>query len=226
MGDNTTPHIAKDYDTKIEKTIPFYSSFHNETLELIEVINSNPNTWLDTGCGTGMLVSRAVTCFKNTYFVLADPSEAMINIAKEKFSEERNLNLEYLLAGTQDIDYPQESFEVITAIQSHHYLDFDTRVKATANSFRMLRNGGIYITFENVKPNTEKAIGISLQRWKQYQQRQGKSLDEVAAHIKRFGVEYFPLTISEHIALLNNSGFSTVEIFWFSNMQAGFDAIK
>ena len=53
-----------------------------------------------------------------------------------------------------------------------------------------------------------------------------KTVKEVDAHIQRFGVEYFPITISEHLRLLKECGFSTVEILWVSYMQAGFYAIK
>lgn len=226
MGDNKTPHLAKEYDTKIAKTIPFYNLFHDETLSLIEVVKPNPGVWLDTGCGTGTLVSKAVKCFKNTRFILADPSEAILNIAKEKLSGDEKLKIEYLLTGTQDINYSQGSFDVITAIQAHHYLDFDTRKKATVNCFMMLKEGGIYITFENIKPKTETGIRIGLEQWQQFQLGQGKSMEEVEGHIKRFGVEYFPIPIDRHVSLLQDVGFSTVEILWVSRMQAGFYAIK
>ncbi|MGD0231966.1 MAG: hypothetical protein ABSC19_16690 [Syntrophorhabdales bacterium] len=45
-------------------------------------------------------------------------------------------------------------------------------------------------------------------------------------HRSRFGKSYFPITIAEHLELLRATGFSTVEIFWLSHMQAGFYAIK
>ena len=169
---------------------------------------------------------KAVKCFENTRFVLADPSEAMLCIAKEKFSGCDKLKVEYLLAGTHDINCLQGSFDVITAIQAHHYLDTETRKKATVNCFRMLKDDGIYITFEISRPNTEKAIQIGLKQWQQFQLKQGKSIEDVKGHIKRFGVEYFPISIERHISLLHEVGFSTVEILWTSRMQAGFYAIK
>jgi tRNA (cmo5U34)-methyltransferase len=48
----------------------------------------------------------------------------------------------------------------------------------------------------------------------------------VVEHRKRFGANYFPLTVQEHLELYYRIGFSTVELFWYSYMQAGFFAIK
>jgi tRNA (cmo5U34)-methyltransferase len=45
-------------------------------------------------------------------------------------------------------------------------------------------------------------------------------------HTKRFNSEYFPITVKEHLELLKETGFQTVELFWRSHVQAGFYAIK
>jgi tRNA (cmo5U34)-methyltransferase len=39
-------------------------------------------------------------------------------------------------------------------------------------------------------------------------------------------LEYFPITVEEHLDLLRNCGFGAVEMFWYSYMQAGFYCIK
>jgi tRNA (cmo5U34)-methyltransferase len=55
---------------------------------------------------------------------------------------------------------------------------------------------------------------------------QGKSREETEGHISRYGKDYFPITIEEHLRLLRESGFRVVEMLWFSNTQAGFWAMK
>lgn len=64
------------------------------------------------------------------------------------------------------------------------------------------------------------------EKWKNDQIKQGKSREESRRHIERFGKEYFPITLPEHMELMRNCGFKVVEIVWLSNMQVGFWGMK
>ncbi len=86
--------------------------------------------------------------------------------------------------------------------------------------------GGIYIVFENIRPESDKGIEIGLKRWGEFQMAQGKSIDDAKKHMSRFDNQYFPIRINEHIEIMKKAGFKTVELFWMSNMQAGFYGIK
>ncbi|MGZ7043025.1 MAG: class I SAM-dependent methyltransferase, partial [Methanobacterium sp.] len=100
------------------------------------------------------------------------------------------------------------------------------RYKATDSCFNLLNENGVFVTFENIKPLTEKGIQIGKEYWKNFQISEGREIKEAENNLNRFNVEYFPITIEEHISLLKNSGFSVVEMFWYSYMQAGFYCIK
>jgi tRNA (cmo5U34)-methyltransferase len=225
MNDNTTAHTAREYDSKIEKTMPRYKDIHEQTLDLIRVHNDKPKNWLDTGCGTGNMADKILTLFPGIRLVLADPSGDMINITRNKL-EGLQKQVRMVTAATQDLTETEGSFDVITAIMCHHYLDAAARETATENCFRMLNKGGIYINFESICPASEAGIKLGLQRWKNFQMQSGKSEEEAAAHIARFGKEYYPIGIEEHLQLLRKAGFTCVEILWASYMQAGFYAIK
>ncbi len=226
MSDNKTPHSSSEYDLKVRKTIPFYEYFHRETIDLVRSINPNARKWLDTGCGTGYLVKKAIKVFDNCSFVLADPSGEMMGEAKERLKDHKNI--EYLSPiKTEDINITgRENYDVVTAIQTHHYLNREDRIKATRNCYNLLRDGGIYVVFENIRPENDAALNIQLERWMNFQLIKGRSRKDVNAHRKRFGVKYFPIKVSEHFKLLNSIGFRTVEILWLSYLQAGFFCIK
>jgi len=89
-----------------------------------------------------------------------------------------------------------------------------------------LKESGLYITFENIRPLTEEGVDIGKRYWENFQLAQGKDPEEVQNHLARFDVEYFPLTVEEHLKLLRKTGFRIVEPFWYSYMQAGFYSIK
>jgi len=67
---------------------------------------------------------------------------------------------------------------------------------------------------------------IGKRRWGRFQKANGRTVTDVEAHLARFDTEYFPITVEEHLDLLRRSGFETVELLWYSNIQAGFYCVK
>jgi len=226
--DNSSSHGSEDYDLDITKTIPYYESFHNESLKLIRTILNEPGIWLDTGCGTGTLVQKALEEFNGTFFILADPSVEMLNKARIKLVKYPHERFEFLKpTETGKIVLENDCKpNVITAIQSHHYMSVDERFEATKICYRLLDDNGVYITFENIRPNSPEGLEIGMDYWKNFQTSSGRDSKTVEMHLNRFDVEYFPIKIDEHISLLKKSGFRVVEIFWISYMHAGFYCIK
>jgi tRNA (cmo5U34)-methyltransferase len=227
-NDNATPHGAGEYDEKVHKVVPFYETFHAETTALIRAAKPSPGLWLDTGCGTGFLVEKALGEFPETKFLLADPSEAMLEEAKARLGAFIPDRVEILAPAPTGglVGALNGPVDVITAIQSHHYLDREGRRAATWACFEMLAPGGLYVTFENVRPLTQRGVEVALSRMRAFQVSRGLSAEFAEGHAGRFDTAYFPLTVEEHLALLRETGFSTVELLWYSVMQAGFYAVK
>ncbi len=229
QSDNTTPHKSSDYDRKVRQTIPFYETMHLEVVDLVREVKPDVACWLDTGCGTGYLVEIALPIFPQTLFLLADPSEAMLQQAAKRLQGVSGTQLQFLQpVGSKELasQIGAVAPQVVTAIQCHHYLEPPERREAVQSCYRVLEDDGLFITFENITPCTERGVQIGLGRWKRFQTEQGRSLMTVENHLKRFGVNYFPITAGEHIELLQAIGFRVVELFWLSQMQAGFYAIK
>ena len=222
MADNKTPLNAMEYDIKINQTIPYYTDFHMQAIDVVRNMNYKSIHWLDTGCGTGRLALKAAQEFTNAKFLLADPSLEMILQAKENT---KGIAAEFLVECTQQFDFDNE-FNVVTAIQAHHYLKEEERILATEKIYRAITPGGIYISFENIIPENEYLKALELSRWGKYQIRQGKNEEEVEAHKARCGVNYFPLTVKKHMELLNDADFKYVNVFWLSYMQMGIYGIK
>lgn len=228
LFDNTTPHLSKEYDTQILNTIPYYDCFHREIIHMVQTLNSHPAIWLDTGAGTGTMITHCIDVFPDTQFLLADPSEEMLRVAQNKLSEYDTNRVQYLPpVTTQGITLsPSLRPDVITAVQSHHYLTGEERATATKVCYELLLKDGIFITFENIRPFTEQGIMNGKKIWSNYQISRCKSEEQVRKHIERFDSEYFPITVEEHLQLYRECGFRVVELFWYSYMQAGFYCIK
>ena len=206
--------------------MPYYEAFHQESINVVKALDIVPAYWLDTGCGTGMLVEQASLLFPQTTFLLADPSTAMLQQAAEKLAGTPHIRF---LAPTSTQDLVLDgcgAVDIVTAILCHHYLTPTERARAAARCHALLAEGGVYITFENIRPASERGIAIGKQYWMNFQIAQGKTPQEAEKHLQRFDTLFFPITVDEHRALLHASGFRVVELCWYSYQQAGFYAIK
>ena len=224
MIDNSTPLSSQEYDANIENTVPFYSEFYKQTIDLVKSFHIYEGKWLDTGCGTGTFLFEVIKVFPLFQYVLCDPSKEMILQAKKKLAEVKT-ELTFRVCGSQQLKYNSE-FDIITAIQSQHYLPFDDRVLATRRCYDALKENGVVIFFENFAPKSERSKSIVMERWGRYQKSHGKSDVKIRQHQQRYGTNYLPITLDEHFKLLSEAGYKTMDIFWLSYMQAGFYAIK
>ena len=226
--DNTTPFDAAQYAQGIQSTMPFYDVFHAQIIDLVRTVKPDVRTWLDTGCGDGGLIEKAWPHFPGATFYAADPADSMLSEAKARLKSIPQRNLVMVgAAGTEDLELGKGvQPEIISAILSHHYLDRDGRRRATKKCFDLLAENGVYITFENIHPDTSEGLGIGLDRWKRFQIAEGREPETVEKHVSRFNRSYFPITREEHLSLLRESGFRVAEPFWLSYLQGGFYAIK
>jgi tRNA (cmo5U34)-methyltransferase len=227
--DNTTPFNAKTYDRQVRTVIPFYDMLVTEVLDVVTALKPAPTVWLDTGCGTGYLVEKALAMFPTTQFVLSDPSENMMEGAKTRLQSIRDGRASYLpptrsenLALFKDELKPQ----VITAILCHHYLQADERVTATKTCFDLLEPGGVYVTVEHTATLSDAARNTNMTRWRRFQMAQGRSAADTEKHLQRYGTDYFPISAAAHIKLLKEVGFKTAEVYWSSFVDTGFYAVK
>jgi tRNA (cmo5U34)-methyltransferase len=225
--DNSTPYKASEYDAKVRQTIPYYETIHKEVLRLVQLIKPDVNRWVDTGCGTGCLVEQALAEFPRCRFVLADPAESMLVEARKRLAAAQEWVTILPTADSAELmsRIGRGTADVITAIQCHHYLPHG-RLKALQSCFEVLKPGGLIVTFEHVAPRTPEGLSIGLTGWKSFLIAQGRTEEEADKNLARYGKEFFPIKIDQHLQLLTEAGFGISELFWFSRMQAGFYAIK
>lgn len=222
MNDHTTAFNAEEYDKKIKMALPFYEDFFNQISDIINTQFHSLVSWLDIGCGTGKMEEVAFNKCNTKRLVATDISKEMTEMTSERFSDK---NIEVITSSIEDLNL-SEKFDVITSVQVFHYLQKQKRIEAIKKCFDLLNDNGILISFENFAPNSETSKKIFLERWKAYQQSQGKSANEANKHISRYNKGYFPITIEEHLKVFRKCGFKYVDVFWVSNMQVGIMGIK
>lgn len=224
LNDNFSAYNSDNYDDEIKRTLPYYEEFYNQ---ITDVVNSfKPSTlkltWLDVGCGTGKMAEVAFKRANINRFVFCDCSEEMLEIAQSRF-EFPNTN--FIVSRAEELEF-HNTFDVVTAIQVNHYLNKEERIRAIEKCYNALKKDGMFISFENFAPNSELGKQLYLNRWKSFQQEQGKSSSQSESHIKRYNKDYFPISIPEHLKVMEDCGFKAVEILWLSYMQVGLLGIK
>lgn len=222
MNDNTSAFNALEYDERIKKTLPYYEEFYKQVIDVVKTQFNKSLAWLDVGCGTGKMAEIALRTVAIEKFIFCDSSVNMIEIAKRRFESK---NTEFIASSILNL-CTNTHFDVITAIQVFHYFERKERIQAIKQCYEMLYAKGIFITFENFAPHSEAGKKLLLERWKSYQLSQGKDIAECNRHIDRYGKEYFPISILEHLEVMEQCGFKNVEIIWVSNMQVGLLGIK
>ncbi len=91
---------------------------------------------LDLGTGTGVL-PRNMYHYGAEWFG-TDISENQI-LQAERLSEESSMRIQYKVVAAEDIDFPNHTFDVITACQCFFYFDHK---KAMPKLFHMLKKDG------------------------------------------------------------------------------------
>ena len=222
MKDNRSAYNSNIYDDRIINVLPYYREYHGQIMDLVKAIGYKEPDWLDTGCGTGTLAERVLAERDDVRFTLCDPSEKMLAEAKGKLA---GRDIRFFNISSQQIIF-ESAFDVVTAVQCHHYLQPGERRDAVEKCYRALRENGVFITFENIRMSTEESDAIALSRWAQFLADHGNSAEDVQMHLNRRGIEVFPITIEEHIKLLRECGFRSINLIWTSYLQAGFWAMK
>ena len=214
MKDNKSSYNSTVYDSNIINVLPYYTEFHSQVIDMAKMISTEKKG--------RTLALRALEELPGIEFTLCDPSEWMLEIAKEKL---RGKDIRFNVAASDALTYENE-FDIVTAIQSHHYYDIETRNIAVKKCFNALKKDGIFMTFENIRMSAEESDAIALDRWGQFLLDHGWTPGGVKAHQARRGVEMFPITIEQHLKMLKEAGFKSADILWVSYMQAGFWAVK
>ncbi len=222
MQDNKSAYNAAKYDGHIANVLPYYNEYHAQVIDLVKATGIRSPKWLDSGCGTGTLALRALESDPDIRFTLCDPSENMLGEAKAKLA---GYDIRFMNVSSDALPFKDE-FDVVTAIQSHHYYGFEERETAVRHCFDALRSSGIFVTFENVRMSEDISDELALKRWVSFLRQHGNSEEDVQMQLGRRGTEVLPITVGQHLEMLKRCGFRSVDVLWASYLQAGFWAVK
>lgn len=141
---------SKIYD---ETNTAYYSKYPKISCKDVaeRLKNTEFQTMLDVGCGTGYLIDILQKQRAADYHGL-DLSPEMLKVAKSKLSDSVVLTEGY----SDKLPYQDNTFDVVTCIQSFHH--YPKPEKAMTEAYRVLKPGGLYILSDTGMGNYPKFI--------------------------------------------------------------------
>ncbi|MBE0538314.1 MAG: methyltransferase domain-containing protein [Ignavibacterium sp.] len=110
---------------------------------------------LDVGCGDGKVTVEIAELVTEGKVLGVDNSEAMINLAKEKFPHSKYPNLYFKVLDAKELNFNEE-FDVIVSNAALHWVD--DHIKVLKGMYNSLKNGGRIILQMGAKGNVPEAF--------------------------------------------------------------------
>ncbi|MDZ7659738.1 class I SAM-dependent methyltransferase [Fodinibius sp.] len=141
MADSTITHYnrkAANYEQKWHKYLE-----HTHQSLIKHIVIESSDVILDISGGTGLLAKNLVDQnYSFTYFVINDPSEEMLSIARQRFSDKPIISFKN--QKVQDLSYPQNYFTKIICLNSFHF--YEKQDQVLNRFYKLLKPGGkLYI---------------------------------------------------------------------------------
>jgi ubiquinone/menaquinone biosynthesis C-methylase UbiE len=153
---------------------------------------------LDIGTGTGV-VPRNMYHY-GAEWTGADISENQIAQAK-MLAQSSGMNIDFVVSATEKLDFPDETFDVITACQCFFYFDYDVVIPKLA---RLLKKGGrLVILFMAWLPDEDKIAGESERLVLRYNPKwTGGGYTRQPVFVPEIAKEYFDIEHAEDYDLM------------------------
>lgn len=160
-----TENLAETYLEGVRSAIPFAHEEIEILLRIIKSVTPNFNSFLDLGCGDGVLGKTLLTNKPQSKGVFMDFSEPMIKAATVNCQEYKNQTI-FAVQDIGDINWldhisKELPVDVVVSGFAIHHQDDNNKKRIYRDIFdRVLKPGGIFLNLEQVKSATPQIESI------------------------------------------------------------------
>ena len=136
---------SKEYDGNRKNFIPCFDDYYEATTSFIASNIAQPKRILDLGAGTGLLSYYWYQHFPKTEYVLVDIAGDMLDIAKKRFLDLKNISYE-----TSDYSkqFPTGEYDCIISALSIHHLEHEDKERLFSHIYDRLPDNGIFVNYD------------------------------------------------------------------------------
>jgi tRNA (cmo5U34)-methyltransferase len=232
-----TSEAAEAFDKAAEYIHPRYLTVQEQVLRQIPFDASADFHLVDLGAGSGRLVERVLTLFRNSRATLVDQSEPFLAIAERRLHQFGDRAT--LLQRRLQEDWPsalRSPPSAVTSMSAIHHLDAAEKQSLFARCHEVLAPGGVFINGDEYRPETDADYLAALHWWME-QKEAAEARGQIPAtfrpvfeawydrNIRRFGEpkqsgDDCLETVAAQIDRLKTAGFADIKCTWAEKLWA------
>ena len=217
--------VSKNFDTHVRKSVPLYEEVQKEVVEMSEWFVRDNSTIYDLGASTGETISLLLQKHhrkKNVRYIGVEESQAMIEIARKKRNSE---TVQFLQQDIADIN-EFSNVDLILSLYTLQFLPLWKRKQVLQRIYKGLVEGGAFILVEKIRAENSMFEDIWTDLYWDFKQDSGLNEQQVIKKSQSLRGVLMPLTLSENLRLLSDTGFQCMDTFIKWNNFAGIIAVK
>lgn len=200
---------AQAYDKDRKAIIPNFDVYYGTLVQLADTKNNSPRI-LDLGAGTGLLTQLLWKKHPRAQFQLVDMSQEMLNIAKNRFSGQKNF--EYVNNDYLKYDFGG-LFDIIVSSLSIHHLNHENIESLYQKIYDHLKPDGIFLNADQVIGPSPYSENIYKENWLEVIDNACLQEDDKKIILERMEFDN-PATLEDNIKWLKKAGFNDVDVYY------------
>jgi tRNA (cmo5U34)-methyltransferase len=206
---------SPDYGGSMARWIPEHDYAQQLLVDALRLHLPARARVLDLGAGTGRVSRLVLEAFEDCHVTLVDFSEAMLKEAPGKLAAHAGR------FGVQLGDFfdpglalPTGAFDTVVSVfavcHGRGVADYQRLYQRIS---RWLKPGGLFLCCDHVLGDSAAFTLLNVAGWRAYMERE-QSRESAQAGIRSTYDEDSPLPLRQHLDLLREAGFETVDILW------------
>jgi ubiquinone/menaquinone biosynthesis C-methylase UbiE len=209
--------MIEDYDSLIRRAVPTYDAMLAATLDYLP---EHPRRGLELGCGTGNFTLALAGAFPDCRWATIDASEEMVELTAARVAEEAaGVHVDTLVGRFEEIDFPDDSFDLVTScISLHHVAD---KAAFFARLRPMHRPGGSLCFADQLTGAAPRIADRHWERWIEHCESPGQCTEDEVNHlIEHSDAHDHYESLAAYARYLTDAGFTKVDCVWRDGMWA------
>ena len=207
--------VANCFDDMANRCIPYYREVIQITASAALKFLPENGTVLDIGCSTGntLLFIAKTLSDKNVKLIGIDPSESMLKKAEEKSSVfTYSHDIEFQMGDAESCELPD--CDMIIMNYTLQFIPVSKRKDVIKRMYKALKPGGVLILSEKLRQEDQDVEDFNTETYEAFKAGNGYSYLEIANKRQALENILVPGSLTGNLSLLNESGFSRVEILF------------